>query len=136
MYVGGNFQSVGTGIPVYNIAKLSNGVWQAIPDLLVENSIVAMTSYQSTIYFAGAPNYRSTGEKLSIQGYDTLGQNVSFSYLPRFLSSYNLLETMYADATFVYVGGFFIVLLQDDTVASGGDFLLFHLGYPYRHSFY
>ena len=121
LYVGGKFQRVGDGTVAFNLAKVSNGNWETVSEVLVEHEITAITSFQSTVYYA--TYYRQPeGMKLSIQVFDTFGNNVSFAYVPHTLNYEPIINSIFVDESYVVVGGAFTVLLKEKSIASGGNF--------------
>ena len=119
IYIAGNFQFVDTGVVAPNLAKYSNGEWQPVMETY---AIETMTAFQSILYFCTS-EYKRAGTHLAIQAYDAAGGNVTFSNLPRYTNNDNGIASVWADDSFVAVGGYFTLRLVDKTVISSGKYL-------------
>lgn len=82
MYIAGNFTfTADDGLTtVHNIARYSNGVWSALANGGVENSVNALAVMGNTLYVGGAFSQTADGSLTNINNiarYDTVGKSWS-----------------------------------------------------------
>ena len=105
---------MGTGTFAYNLAKYSNGEWEALP--FATQGVGELASLNSTLFYSlhfGSER----GFKLQIYSYAP-DNGFEFSYVPRCVSLQNQINALYTYETLLFVGGTFSVSLLDGSISS------------------
>ena len=118
IYASGVFNYAGTGTPVNNLAKFSNGNWEPV-NLSNNQKYSSLASFDSILYYTLPVTAQSF---LPIGAIDTASGNTNlFAYLPVVTATgTNQISAFSATEDYVFVGGSFQVSLPDGTLVNNG----------------